>query len=195
MIAFPEKYSVPETLKLLADRMAEGSYKSEKKRKINFHGHRIKIQSQRYRCFLLHGTTCAGCGLVASFFRLERHHNQESFHLNMYGVENGNEILFTKDHIVPVSAGGRNYLSNLQTMCVHCNQAKGTRISGTLNAAEMPKGAKKRKKKRPTIKKIKGNLLHRLQEMAELTEYEQVILRALQQDPTINIGTESDGTS
>lgn len=31
----------------------------------------------------------------------------------------------TLDHIVPLSQGGGNKLSNLQTMCESCNSAKG----------------------------------------------------------------------
>lgn len=31
----------------------------------------------------------------------------------------------TLDHIVPMSQGGGNKLSNLQTMCEACNSAKG----------------------------------------------------------------------
>jgi 5-methylcytosine-specific restriction endonuclease McrA len=31
----------------------------------------------------------------------------------------------TKDHIVPKSKGGKDMLSNTQTMCVICNTKKG----------------------------------------------------------------------
>jgi len=38
------------------------------------------------------------------------------------------DILMTKDHIVPVSLGGKDSLDNLQTMCYRCNRSKGNRI-------------------------------------------------------------------
>lgn len=34
----------------------------------------------------------------------------------------------TKDHIVPISKGGRTELSNLQTLCLFCNQKKGSDV-------------------------------------------------------------------
>ena len=43
----------------------------------------------------------------------------------MYGVKNGEEVLFTKDHIIPKSKGGKNHISNYQTMCEPCNSEKG----------------------------------------------------------------------
>jgi 5-methylcytosine-specific restriction endonuclease McrA len=36
--------------------------------------------------------------------------------------------LMTKDHILPVSRGGSNAVTNLQTMCSTCNAAKGNRM-------------------------------------------------------------------
>lgn len=38
--------------------------------------------------------------------------------------ENGKEVLMTKDHIIPKSKGGANDISNYQTMCKRCNEAK-----------------------------------------------------------------------
>ena len=38
------------------------------------------------------------------------------------------------DHIVPVSKGGGNKIGNLQTLCMPCNLAKGTRILSYLGS-------------------------------------------------------------
>ena len=46
-----------------------------------------------------------------------------------YAIDgNGKEVLMTKDHIFPHNKGGKNNISNYQTMCVKCNVAKGSRI-------------------------------------------------------------------
>ena len=47
----------------------------------------------------------------------------------MYAVDdNGDEILMTKDHILPRSKGGIDDISNYQTMCKPCNEAKGNKL-------------------------------------------------------------------
>lgn len=77
----------------------------------------------RYRTFQK-SLTCAGCGLVGEYFFKERYPDSSTWHLNLYGVKNGEEVLFTKDHIRPKSKGGGNTLNNLQTMCYECNHDK-----------------------------------------------------------------------
>ena len=42
-------------------------------------------------------------------------------------MDGNNTILFTKDHILPRSKGGKNWLQNYQTMCYNCNQEKADR--------------------------------------------------------------------
>jgi len=82
----------------------------------------------------VHGTVCVTCGLCGEFFALERHlttshYERLRYHFNLYGIdESGEEILFTKDHIVPKSKGGADNLKNLQTMCIICNAEKGDSI-------------------------------------------------------------------
>jgi len=98
---------------------------------MNFRGHPVRMDSQRYRVFKEKGTTCVTCGLKGRHFRLERHAldkriARNRFHFNLYAVNGaGQEVLMTKDHIIPKSRGGNNKLENLQPMCRHCNEKKG----------------------------------------------------------------------
>ncbi len=86
------------------------------------------LQSDRLKTFKVKGLKCCACGIEGKFFALEIHeHGSGEFpHLNLYGINaDGNEVLMTKDHIVPKSKGGRNSLKNYQTMCFPCNYTKG----------------------------------------------------------------------
>jgi len=105
---------------------------------VDFHGDLINMTSQRYQLFKLKGTVCCECGLHASFFAKERHFrkkdfdpNDIKFHFNLYGfdvIDNQlKEILFTKDHIIPKSAGGKNNMDNYNVMCHPCNREKDNR--------------------------------------------------------------------
>jgi 5-methylcytosine-specific restriction endonuclease McrA len=40
----------------------------------------------------------------------------------------------TQDHIVPRAKGGKNHISNLQTMCYECNYEKGNKRGEELEA-------------------------------------------------------------
>lgn len=73
---------------------------------------------------------CVTCGRIGSKFVIERDWNKgknryDKPHLNFYSADN---ILMTKDHIIPKSKGGLNDISNYQTMCEICNVAKDDSI-------------------------------------------------------------------
>lgn len=99
------------------------------KEESSFDGTVVKMKRKKYFNFKNNGCSCVSCGLMGKFFALERHLDTEVYHLNLYGIdEHGHEVLMTVDHKVPVSRGGKNNLSNLQTMCKVCNENKADNI-------------------------------------------------------------------
>lgn len=87
---------------------------------------RVKTDSVRLQV-LKRSQACVTCGIVGSVFHLERvEWKDERPHFNLYAEKDGELILMTQDHIRPRAKGGRDILSNLQTMCYPCNFAKGS---------------------------------------------------------------------
>ena len=96
----------------------------------DFDGHLVKMNSQRYQTFAKKGIKCVHCGLEGKFFALEQNssgtNNPDRWHFNLYGIdEKGQEVMITKDHIIPRSKGGINHISNYQPLCSICNGLKG----------------------------------------------------------------------
>ena len=91
-------------------------------------GFNIPTNDLRYETFL-NQTYCVECGLKASFIAIERSdYHGGIFHLNLYSLQNGIEVLMTRDHILPKSQNGSEHIENMQTMCTHCNGKKGAII-------------------------------------------------------------------
>lgn len=84
----------------------------------------ISLTSERLMLFQ-QSQVCACCQLPATHFWAEA---LPKPHLNLYGMENGKEILFTKDHIIPQVLGGTTNADNLQVLCTVCNGLKGASI-------------------------------------------------------------------
>jgi hypothetical protein len=104
--------------------------KSGDKRRV-FLDKKVKMRSSRLELFASEedhqGITCNACGVEGKYFYLERNQNnpKDSYHLNLYGIDgDGDELVLTKDHIIPKSKGGDNNLSNYQTLCYPCNHEK-----------------------------------------------------------------------
>lgn len=116
-----EKYMVPEVLARIPDKVTRNAGC-----RMDLDGDVVKAGSLRLVCFKLRGTACAKCGLVGEYFVKERSSPNESFHVNLYGLDaSGREVLLTQDHVFPKSKGGSDSIANSQTLCFPCNQAKG----------------------------------------------------------------------
>lgn len=89
--------------------------------------YKVHRDSMRYATFYQKGTKCVCCGKEGAYFQLDTDKNQtedsDRRHFNLY-AEDG--TLITKDHILPKKWGGEDVISNFQTMCVICNQKKGS---------------------------------------------------------------------
>lgn len=70
------------------------------------------------------GIVCVGCGMKAAHFAVESSPGTSSAHVNLYGLKDGVEVLFTHDHILARGLGGADNLSNTQVMCSPCNNKK-----------------------------------------------------------------------
>jgi len=93
-------------------------------RKINLEGYSIKICNLSLQTFKKKSIRCVKCGLVANVFRLVWDECSRDVFLGLFFVDSRRIIRFTKDHIIPKSKGGKNSLSNLQTMCEPHNLLK-----------------------------------------------------------------------
>lgn len=128
MIIYAE-YSVDKVLPLLGQIGSRGFVENKTKHPFHTdHGtFEAKVNTTRLRCFA-NSHACVKCGIEGKVFRLEKNESEaHSPHLNLYAEKEGEMILMTQDHIVPKSRGGKDHMSNLQTMCFKCNEEKGTK--------------------------------------------------------------------
>lgn len=89
---------------------------------------RKQMRDLRLQCFKK-SVYCVDCGLRGRIFILEQCVGPGNYpHFNLYGYRNGDRrhlVLMTQDHRWARSLGGPHKLSNLQTMCLTCNNRKG----------------------------------------------------------------------
>lgn len=119
-----ELIEIPEVLPLIIYTPKELSATSFPEALKTVNGDRINMTSLKLQTFKSSGTRCKICGIKAAYFAKEKYANEPYFHLNLYALKGDEEVLMTKDHIVPVSKGGRDKLNNYQTLCVECNRKK-----------------------------------------------------------------------
>jgi len=88
----------------------------------------MNTKSLRMRTFAYKGIHCVNCERYGRGFVKEKHHaSDQTYHFALYHWYNDDRepmILMTKDHILPISKGGRDFLGNMQPMCAVCNFTK-----------------------------------------------------------------------
>lgn len=103
--------------------------RSSTTKKVELLGTLVNVDSLRLKTFAFKGTTCVSCGIKATHFAVERHpcyeYTDHPYHLNLWSTQpDGREILFTHDHTLARSLGGKNKISNTEPMCGPCNWKK-----------------------------------------------------------------------
>lgn len=112
--------------------------------------YRVKTGSPRYLTFN-ENQKCVICGVLGTRMVLEQHTDADSPHFNLYSDD---DILLTKDHIVPKAAGGSEQQSNFQTMCVICNNLKASTNISIENLKKIRKVYDESEKKKSLSVKI-----------------------------------------
>jgi 5-methylcytosine-specific restriction endonuclease McrA len=85
----------------------------------------VRMNSHRYFIFR-ENRACVACGIVGDLMILEQHPHDKNPHFNLYAIDGNKLVLMTKDHIQPKAYGGEDIHSNYQTMCIVCNNLKGS---------------------------------------------------------------------
>lgn len=75
---------------------------------------------------------CHFCGCEADRWVATKGRTDKQGHpvLNLYGVNtDGHVVLMTRDHIIPKSLGGRDWVENLRPACGPCNERRSNDVS------------------------------------------------------------------
>jgi 5-methylcytosine-specific restriction endonuclease McrA len=124
------EYPLEEIVPLI--RAEKNGYRVYSQVKLN--GYSVNLHSVRIRLFGRDPLVCVSCGMKATHFAVEwcdKNYKKLKLrpHINLYGKnEYGDDVLFTKDHIIPKSKGGSDHTDNMQIMCKKCNEKKGNEL-------------------------------------------------------------------
>ena len=129
------RYSIEEVFNLIGEESLQPFERVSKNMKkgsdLIIDGYKVHPMSLRYILFKHKGCTCVKCGRVGTHFKLDGGcqpgEPEDRRHFNLYTDD---DILITKDHIVPKRWGGEDTLSNMQVMCEICNKEKGSNFEG-----------------------------------------------------------------
>lgn len=88
----------------------------------------VNLNSLRLMTFRT-GVICKFCGIKGTHWGVDKNGNDTNPHLNLWNInEDGELTLMTCDHVIPKSRGGKDDISNVQTLCDPCNGKKGSKL-------------------------------------------------------------------
>ena len=97
-----------------------------------YEGIQCSTSGNRLLTYHRYGMKCCvpGCTAHGQYFAIEKAANDRDskYHLNLYCMLNGQEVMMTSDHRIPKSRGGRDSLDNRQPMCYKHNAEKGNQF-------------------------------------------------------------------
>ena len=118
------EFSINEILSKIQYRSTTYLQRNEK---VEIYGYKVRVGTLRLQTFKKN-VKCKRCGREGNIFRLETNKG-ETPHLNFFHITmEGDEILMTRDHVIPLSKSGPNNIANSQTMCEPCNTLKADKI-------------------------------------------------------------------
>ena len=128
-----KRYEINEVFNLIGEEAlatlhySKGQKNSENT--IEVDGCKVYTHSLRYMTFYQKGCKCVVCGKEGTHFTLDESagDDKDRRHFNLRADDG---TLMTRDHILPKSKGGRDHITNMQTMCTDCNRAKGNTYDG-----------------------------------------------------------------
>lgn len=114
------KLSVEEGLKLISNVKKDSP-------PLYIQGERVRAKSEfrRFEVLVQGPLKCFDCGCEATHFMIERHKNENAYHINAYA---GSRML-TWDHIIPRSLGGSDHVHNARVACEICNVRRGNEMN------------------------------------------------------------------
>lgn len=119
-----QKYSLEEVFQYIPE---EGLARV----KVLIDGDEVNIKPFHLRIFRDKKPICPICGCKGLYFYKEKEKGSgvKSWVFKLYGFDKeGQEVLFTLDHIFPKSLGGTDTYDNLQPMCYTCNSHKADKV-------------------------------------------------------------------